>query len=158
MNKKNFESLCVECSVNNNFSNKQKQLINVSYNPNKSLYHQFVEELSVSIDHAIVENKPLTLMGDYNYNHLNTREKQDLETVIFPYGLIVINTDQPSRIKGTSKTLIDYIITDHSTAAFFTAIVSETPLPTIGKKPIDHLATSVITNIRMMKKPMFSEK
>ena len=56
MNKKNFESLWVECSVNNNSSNKQKRLISVSYNPNKSLYYQFLEELSVSIDHAIVEN------------------------------------------------------------------------------------------------------
>ena len=92
--------------MNNNSFNKRKQLINVSYNPNKSLYHQFLEELSVSIDHAIVENKPLTIMGDYNINYLNTREKQDLETVILPYGLIVSNADQPTRIKGTSKTLI----------------------------------------------------
>ena len=107
--------------------------------------------MSVSIDHAIVENKPLTIMGDYNINYLNTRKKQDLETVILPYGLIVSNTDQPTRMKGTSKTLIEYIITDHSNAAFFTAIVSDTPLRTIGKKPIDHLATSVNTNIQMMK-------
>ena len=34
---------------------------------------------------------------------------------------------------------------------FFTAFVSDTPLRTIGKKPIDHLATSVISNIQMMK-------
>ena len=145
MNEKNFESLWIECSVNNNSPNKQKQLINVSYNPNKSQYHQFLEELSISIDHAIVENKPLTIMGGYNINYLNTREKQDLETVTLPYGLIVSNTDQPTRKKGTSKTLIDYIITDHSNAAYFTPIVSDTPLRTIGKKPIDHLATCVIT-------------
>ena len=64
MNEKNSESLWIECSVNNNSSNKKKQLINVSYNPKKSLYHQFLEELSFSIDHAIVENEPLTSMGD----------------------------------------------------------------------------------------------
>ena len=57
MNKKYFESLWIECSMNNNSPNKQKQLINVSYNPNKCLYHQFLEDLSISIDHAIVENK-----------------------------------------------------------------------------------------------------
>ena len=74
-----------------------------------------------------------------------------METVFLPYGLIANNTDQPTRIKGTSKTLIDYIITDHSNAAFFTAVVSDTPLRTIVKKPIDHLATSVITNFQMMK-------
>ena len=90
-------------------------------------------------------------MGDYNINYLNAREKQDLETVTLAYGLIGSNTDQPTRIKGPSKTSIDYIITDHNNAAFFTHIVSDTPLRTISKKPIDHLATSVITNIRMIK-------
>ena len=151
LNKKKFERLWIECSVNNNSANKQKQLMNVSYNPNKSLYHQFLEELSVGVDHAIVENKPLTIMGDYNINYLNIREKRHLETVTHPYGLIFSNTDQPTRIKGTSKTLVKYIITDHSNAACFTPIVIDTPLRTIGKKPIDHLATSVITNIEMMK-------
>ena len=83
------------------------------------------------------------------YQH--KKKKQDLETVTLPYGLIVSNTDQHTRIKRTSKTIIDYIITDHSNAAFFTHIVSDTPLRTIGKKSIDHLATSVITNIQMIK-------
>ena len=108
--------------MKNTSSNRQKQLRNISYNPNISLYHQFLE-LSISIDHAIIENKPLTIMGDYNIDHLNTREKQDLETVTLPYDLIVSNTDQPTRKKGTSKTSIDYIITDHSNAAFFTPFV-----------------------------------
>ena len=53
------------------------------------------------------------------------------------------------RKKGATKRLIDYIITDHSIAEFFSCFVSGTPIGTIGKKPIDHLATSVITNIRM---------
>ena len=77
-------------------------------------------------------------MVDYNINYLNTREKQDLEAEFLPYGLIVSITDQPTRIKGPSKTLIDYIITHHCSDAFFTAIASDTPLRTIGKKPIDH--------------------
>ena len=34
-----FESLRVECSLNSNSSSKQKQLIIVSYNRNKRLYH-----------------------------------------------------------------------------------------------------------------------
>ena len=42
-----------------------------------------------------------------------------------------------------AKTLIDYII-DNNNADFFSPFVSDT-LRTIGKKPIDHLATSVIT-------------
>ena len=60
--------------------------------------------LSISIDHAIVENKPLTMMG---------QEKEDLETVTLPHGLTTINTDQPTRISNESGSLIDYVITDH---------------------------------------------
>ena len=90
-------------------------------------------------------------MGDYNINYLNTREKQDLETVTPPYGLRVSSTDQPTRIKDTSKKSIEYIITDYSNAVFFTPIVSDTPLPTFAKKPSDHLARSAITNSQMIK-------
>ena len=64
LNQKVFESLWVEYSLNNNSSMKQKQLINISYNPQKSLTDAFLEELSTSIDYAVVENKPITLMGD----------------------------------------------------------------------------------------------
>ena len=39
-------------------------------------------------------------MGDYNKNYLNQREKENLETVILPYGLTTINTDQPTRISN----------------------------------------------------------
>ena len=101
MNKKNFENL--ECSLNNNPSYKQKQLINFSYNPNKILYHQFLEELTISIDRAIVQDKHVTIMGAYNIDYLNAREKHDLETVTTPYGLIVSNTDEPTRIKVHQK-------------------------------------------------------
>ena len=45
-------------------------------------------------------------MGDYSINYLNTREKQDLETVILPFSLIVSNTDQPTRIEGTVLQLL----------------------------------------------------
>ena len=36
LNKKLFESLWIECSLNNNISNKNKQLNNISYNPKKT--------------------------------------------------------------------------------------------------------------------------
>ena len=62
------ESLWVECNFNNDPTNKNRQLINISYNPSKSLIDPFLEELSTSIDIAIVENKPITLMGDFNIN------------------------------------------------------------------------------------------
>ena len=130
-----------------NSTSKQKQLINISYNPSKTLYHLFLEQLSLSIDFAVTENKPITLLGDYNIDYLNERERQDLETVILPYGLRINNTDEPTRVRGNSKSLIDYIITDHLQAETFRAHVSDTPLRTGNKKRIDHFATSLITNI-----------
>ena len=36
-------------------------------------------------------------------------DKQDLKTITIPYGLIVSITDEPTRIKCTSETLVDYI-------------------------------------------------
>ena len=85
-------------------------------------------------------------MGDYNIVHLNKRERQDLKTVILPYGFKINNTDEPTRVRGNSKSLIDYIITDHFQAETFFAHVSDTPLRTGNKKEIDHSETSLITN------------
>ena len=61
----------VECILNINSSMKRKQLINISYNSQKSLTEALVEELSTSTDYADVENKPITLMGDFNINYYN---------------------------------------------------------------------------------------
>ena len=55
MNKNQFESLWVECNFKNDPTNKNRQLINISYNPSKSLIDLFLEELSTRIDIAIVE-------------------------------------------------------------------------------------------------------
>ena len=112
LNQKVFESLWVECSLNNNSSIKRKQLINIGYNPQKSLTDAFLEVLSTSIDYAVVENKPITLMGDYNINYLNPTEKQCLDTITVPYGFRMLNRSSPTRIQNNSKSLIDYIIID----------------------------------------------
>ena len=40
LNKESFESLWVECKINHG-TNEKKQLINISYNPNKSLINNF---------------------------------------------------------------------------------------------------------------------
>ena len=107
LNQNHFESLWIECSLNTDHSNKKKHLINIGYNPHKSLYIDFLEELSDSIELAIVENKPVTLMRDYNIDYLNEREQN-----CQPYGLKILNTNIPTRVKDDSKTLFDYIITD----------------------------------------------
>ena len=103
-------------------------MINVSYNPSKSLHHDFLEDLALSIDHAVVENKPLCIMGDFNIDYLTPREQQNLDTVILPYVLTVTNTKGPTRVKGQSRSLIDYIILDHFDVDSYTSFVSDTPL------------------------------
>ena len=80
-------------------------------------------------------------------DYLNKREKKDLETVILPYGFKINNTDEPTRVRGNSNSLIDYIITDQFQAETFRAHVSNTTLRTGYKKQIDHFAISLITNI-----------
>ena len=152
LNQKLFESLWVECNLNNNSSMKRKQLINISYNPQKSLTDAFLEELSTSIDYAIVENKPITLMGDYNINYLNPTEKQSLDTITVPYGFRILNTSSPTRIQNNSKSLIDYIITDLQSNENFETMVCDTPLRTRKNTDIDHLATVCITDIQMKSK------
>ena len=43
-NEHDFESLWIECNINNDVSNKKKQLINVSYIPNEAFLNSFLEE------------------------------------------------------------------------------------------------------------------
>ena len=55
----------------------------------------------------------MVLKGDYNLNYFDKRERECLETILTPYGLNVMNNDQRIRVQNPSRTLIDYIITDH---------------------------------------------
>ena len=71
----------------------------------------FLEELAQSLDNAIVEHKPVTLMGHFNINYLNTNERNHLDSFIFPDGLRSVNKNEPSH-PCRNLTLIDYIITD----------------------------------------------
>ena len=131
MNKNQFESLWVECNFNNDPTYKNRQLINISYNPSKSLIDPFLEELSTSIDIAIVENEPITLMGDFYINIFNHKERQCLETITIPYGFHILNTTEPTRIGPTSKSLVDYIISDLPMIEGAVTYVSDTPLRTL---------------------------
>ena len=47
---------------------KTIQQIKTDYTPSKSLTDPLLEELSTSIDIAIVDNEPIALVGDFNYN------------------------------------------------------------------------------------------
>ena len=149
INTKKFESLWVECKLKNNSHNSENQLINVSYNPIKVLTGDFLEGLSTSIDYAVVENKPLTLMGDYNINYLNRKERNCLDTILTPNDLHVLNRTDPTRTKGASESIIDYIIRDLPNGNVFERYISDTLLRSKIMSDVDHRATSVLIKLEM---------
>ena len=75
-------------------------------------------------------------MGDYNIDYLNEREQKCPNTVTLPYGLRILNTVIPTRVKDNSETLIDYIITDLNNSENFSNIICETPLRTLKNQLI----------------------
>ena len=68
--------------------------------PNKFLAGDFLEGLSTSIDNAIMENKPLTLMGDYNIKCLNRKERKCMDTALTPNGSLFLATQSPQKLDG----------------------------------------------------------
>lgn len=133
-----FESIWVEFRVG-----AKKRLVNISYNPNKNMTNKFIDELTKNIDNAIVENKSITLMGDYNINYLNGEERDKLDNCLMPYGLDVLNKKVATRISVSTKTLLDYIISDSSNTEEY--LVSDTEFKT------DHLLSVCIESTKLVK-------
>ena len=106
-----FDSLWVECDDFTS-NTKNRQLICVVYNPSKAYKNMFLADLAVNMDKAIVEQKPITIMGDFNINYFCATEQRDIDNIIQPYGMHISNSLIPTRFNSTSATLIDYIITD----------------------------------------------
>ena len=70
------------------------------------------------MDIAIVENQPNTLMGDLNFTTFNHKELKRLEKIAIPYSFHFLNTREPTRKGSTSKSLVNYIISDLLTNDF----------------------------------------
>ena len=49
------------------------------------------------------------MIGDYNLDYLTPLERENLETVILPYGFSVASPNLPTRVCKTTKRHIDYI-------------------------------------------------
>ena len=63
-----------------------------------------------------------------------------------------MNAAIPTRKRGNSQCLFDYILTDHSKAEEFVTFTSDTPFRTT-KNVIDHRATSIVTEIEVKEPP-----
>ena len=74
-----------------------------------------------------------------------------METILTPYGINVMNKDHPTRVQNQSRTLIDYIITNHLKTETFETYVSDSVFRTSKNKSIDHRATSIVSNLQIEK-------
>ena len=63
-----------------------------------------------------------------------------------------MNKSGPTRVINQSRTLIDYIITDHLTFETFETFVSDSAFRTSKNKSIDHRATSIVSNLQIEKR------
>ena len=94
-------------------------------------------------------------MGDFNIGYLNNQEKQYLDTITVPYGLNIVNTEIPTRVRGKSKSFLDYIINDLPGSVDFESYVSDIPLRNLNGEHVDHFQTSVFSNVTLHQPPKF---
>ena len=102
-----FESLWINLTL----PDKTPALLNVAYCPNKKYTDSFLGQLALHIDTAVTELKKTIMVGEYNINYHNHREKVKLDTILVPYGLKVQNND-PTRTNNNKSTQIDFIISE----------------------------------------------
>ena len=138
--KEKYESVWVECKSTFNISSKEKMLVNLCYNPSRSNFIDFLEQLTLNIDNAFSVSNKITLLGDYNINNLDSKEKENLDSIIIPYGLKVFCPNDETRISSSTKTHIDYIISDYETNGI--EFCFDTPYKT------DHFASFILTDIK----------
>ena len=53
-------------------------------------------------------------MGDYNINTLNQNEFDKLDLILKTFGLSAVNTKTPTRLCGSTATLIDHFFCENS--------------------------------------------
>ena len=113
--KEKYESVLVECKSTFNISSEEKMLVYLCYNPSRLNFIDFLEQLTLNIDNALSVSNKITLLGDYNINFLDSKEKENLDSTNIPYGLKVFCPNVETRISSSTKTHIDYIISDYET-------------------------------------------
>ena len=138
--KEKYESVWVECKSTFNISSKEKMLVNLCYNPSRSNFIDFLEQLTLNLDNTFSVSNKITLLGDYNLNYLDSKEKENLDSIIIPYGLKVFCPNDETRISSSTKTHIDYIISDYETNGI--EFCFDTPYKT------DHFASFILTEIK----------
>ena len=132
------KSVWVERKTKFYIASKEQMLINLCYNPNKTIFIDFLEKLTINIDNTFTVSNKITLIADYNKNYLNKSDKDNMESIITPYGLKVFCPNDETRVSASAKTHIDDLISDYET--YGNEFCSDTPYKT------DNFA-SLVTNI-----------
>lgn len=114
-----------------------RQILCLLYSPNKRLKTELLDHLLESLDKCSMEQKEILIMGDLNINLLDTNDSNELKEVVAQYGLDFTNESTPTRLTGTSKSLIDHHIS--SDAHNYFNAVAEFPFS-------DHNITSIINS------------
>ena len=78
-------------------------------------------------------------MGAYNLDYLTPLEKENLDTVVLPYGFTVASPCLPTRVCKSTKTHIDYILAENIDDE--KSFVFETPFKT------DHFCSVLFTEV-----------
>ena len=73
---------------------KDKCLVNISYNPSKNFSDFFLNELSAEVSNAYSLTDNL-LIGDYNIDQFNKKEKEILDNFTSDLALNRTNVDTP---------------------------------------------------------------
>ena len=135
-----FESLWVECRCNFSKNCQSKILLNITYNPLKKYQNDFLEQLMTNLDNASCESfMGITLMGDYNLNYFTPLEKENLDTVVLPYGFTVASPCLATRMCKSTKTHIDKILAENIDDG--KSFVFDTPFKT------DHFCTVLFAEV-----------
>ena len=113
----------VECKSTFNISSKERMLVDLCYNPCRSNFIDFLEQLTLNMDNAFSVSNKFTLLGDYYINYLDSEEKENLDSIIIPYGLkVFVQTMRPELVPQLKLIATTLSVTMKQTALNFVLI------------------------------------
>ena len=129
------KSVWVERKTKFYIASKEQMLINLCYNPNKTIFIDFLEKLTINIDNTFTVSNKITLIADYNKNYLNIS--------FFCWSKIISallargRVDQPSEfVAGVQYTLIGTWHTLTSCRFATCSISASYTIPSIGRNSL----------------------
>ena len=108
--------------------------------------NDFLNGLQSSLEIASTSGHEIILLGDYNINILDKHEFDKLDIILKEHGLSPVNTTSPTRVCGTTETLIDNFSCENPKD--YSYYISDVTFST------DHLLGTYVTNQKI--KPAYT--